>query len=435
MKVRVPFEPEVILALLLAGITLNALSAFFFMRVDTIVNSDLYNYGLQYSDEWFAKYSTYSKLTLSFLGISILLTGMSMALVLIHIRNRTTSARFVSYILIATGAVTIALSAVSFNRLDYVVHNDLYQYGLLFSNIWAMKYWTYANFMLAFEGFATAMTILSATLMILSAPVQVDVDPPKLARLLMLLTGAIALVASIGYSSSILAFIGLGLVFWGAVLMYVRNEEYMKKSLMDTAGSSQLLTLDQMMQGLGYKGKTIYLPPKYLRDPETSKAFVLKNEGDQLPPPEQIQKQEDKTYIENLQALLVTPPGAELAKLFEKTLGTDFNKVDLNYVQQNMPKLLIEDLEIAEDVRIETKNNMIQVTIEDTIFKNVHEQTLKLSNTTQSLGSPISSAIAIVLAKATGKPVTINGNEISKDGKTITVEYAFLEEAEEEQPT
>ena len=435
MKVRVPFKPEVILALLLAGITLNILSAFFFMRVDTIVNSDLYDHGLQYSDEWYAKYSTYSKLTLSFLGISIVLTGMSMALVLIHVRNRNTSARFVSYILIAVSVVTTALSAVSFSRLDYVVHNDLYQYGLQFSNTWATKYWTYADFMLAFEGFATAMIILSATLMTLSAHAQVEVDRTKLACLLMLLIGALALVASVGYSSSILAFIGLGLVFWGAVLMYVQNEEYTKKSLLDTAESSQLLTLDQTMQGLGYKGKTIYLPPKYFKDPETSKACVLKNEGDKLPPPEQIQKQEDKIYIENSQALLVTPPGAELARLFEKTLGTNFTKVDLNYVQQNMPKLFIEDLEIAEDIRIENKNGLVQVAIENTIFKNVHEQTLRLSNTAQSLGSPISSAIAIVLAKATGKPITINGNEISKDGKTITIEYALLDETEEEQST
>ena len=48
----------------------------------------------------------------------------------------------------------------------------------------------------------------------------------------MLLLGIVALLASVIYASSILAFIGLGLVFWGAILLYVEPEEHIKKVIL-----------------------------------------------------------------------------------------------------------------------------------------------------------------------------------------------------------
>lgn len=37
-----------------------------------------------------------------------------------------------------------------FDRLDHVVHNDLYNYGLQFSIEWAQRYWTFARLMVSF---------------------------------------------------------------------------------------------------------------------------------------------------------------------------------------------------------------------------------------------------------------------------------------------
>ena len=45
--------------------------------------------------------------------------------------------------------------------------------------------------------------------------------------------GAIALLTSLVYVSSILAFIGLGLIFWGAILLYIQPEQYAKKAILD----------------------------------------------------------------------------------------------------------------------------------------------------------------------------------------------------------
>ena len=249
----------------------------------------------------------------------------------------------------------------------------------------------------------------------------------------MLGLGAVGLIASIFYTSQILAFIGLGLVFWGVIILYIQTEEYVKRSLLDTTTLPSLETLNKILQELDYKGKAVYLPPKYLSDPEANKAYIPKQKEGKLPVPEQTQKQETKLFLENPNGLLLTPPGAELTRLFEKTLETNFTRTDLQYLQQNMPKLFIEDLEIAQNFDLEIKNNKIHVKIENSAYKNLNKEAENLSNLYTSLGSPISSAIACALAKASGKPVIIERQRISEDGKTIEIEYQILEGEEAEQ--
>ena len=178
--------------------------------------------------------------------------------------------------------------------------------------------------MLALIGFGSATTITSITLISLGARKLVRINPAKLTYSTLITTGAIALFTSIIYTSSILAFIGLGLLFWGIIFTYIRTEEYAKKILLDTTASSQQATLNHIIQELQYEGDAIYLPPKYFRNPETHKAYIPEQKNTQLPRPEQIQEHEQDFLIEKPPGVLFTPPGAELSKLFEKTLKTNF---------------------------------------------------------------------------------------------------------------
>jgi hypothetical protein len=244
----------------------------------------------------------------------------------------------------------------------------------------------------------------------------------------MLGLGAATLIGSILYVSQILAFIGLGLIFWGAILTYIQTEEYVRENLLDTTVLPSLATLNQIIQELDYRGKAIYLPPKYLRDPEANKAYIPKQKDEKLPTPEQIQQQDTKLFIENPQGILLTPPGAELTKLFEKTLETSFTRIDLQYLQQNMPKLFIENLEIAQNFEMQTEKNKVYVKMENFVYKNLTKETANLLNLYFSLGCPVSSAIACALAKATGKPIVIENQQTSEDGKNMEIEYRILEE-------
>lgn len=264
--------------------------------------------------------------------------------------------------------------------------------------------------------------------------------------LTLLLLGLIALLLATVYASSIPAFVGLGLTFWGIVLLYIETEEYTKTTTLDATAKSLLTTLNQTIQELDYKGKAVYLPPKYLNDPEATKAYLPKLRTGKLPPPEQTQKLEAQASTRNAQGLLITPPGAELAELFEKTLGTTFTKMNLDKLQQTLPKLLIEDLDLATDLEIqqtsstvsepvgpamaqvEIKHDKIHVQITTSAYAETCRTAQQLSTIYANIGCPLTSAIACAIAKTTGKPTAIETQQISKDGRKTETDYRILEE-------
>lgn len=262
----------------------------------------------------------------------------------------------------------------------------------------------------------------------------------------MLLLGTASLIASIYYDSSILAFIGLGLAFWGAIILYIKPEEYIRKTVLEAALSPALTTLNQMIQELGYRGDATYLPPKYFTDPETTKVYISKQKDATLPTPEQTQEHENRPIIRTTQGLLVTPPGIQLSKLLEKSLGKSFLQTDLKSLEQNLPELFIEKLEIAENLEIQTENDATEkkeyeptsivetnnTTIRARITKPVYgarfKETEGASQLTVSISCPICSAIAIALTKATGKPVRIADIKSSEDENTMEASYEIIEE-------
>jgi len=270
----------------------------------------------------------------------------------------------------------------------------------------------------------------------------------KLVSWFLLALGGIALGFSIVFTYSILAFVGLGLTFWGALMLYLTTEEYVKKSLLDSTMTSSLADLNQILTELEYEGKAIYLPPEYLKEFETTKIYIPKNKNSNLPTPEEIQQQDDQIFLKNPKAALISPPGLSLSKLFEETLGTSFTKVNLESLQQKLPKLFIEHLEIAENLELQTRygtinkrisnsrslvqteNSAIHVKITNSIYKNACKEALKLSHIKDSIGCAICSAIACALAKAVGKPIIIEGIQTFEDGKVIEATYRVLETIE-----
>ena len=256
----------------------------------------------------------------------------------------------------------------------------------------------------------------------------------KLQSGIMLSVGAAILLASIVYNASILAFIGLGLVFWGALLLYIQPGDYTRKVLLDAAVTGSLKQLNQVLQEVDYSGKAIYLPPKYFGNPETSEIYIPKQKDGSPPTPEHIREQENGIFLESPQGILLTPTGAELARLFEKTLGTSFTKTNLKSLQQKLPKLFIEDLEIADDLEIEVRNgedgeamnDTIYVRITNSLYKDLYTKAETLAHL-GVIGCPICSALACALTKATGKPITIEAIKPTEDGEIIAATYRVLE--------
>jgi putative ABC transport system permease protein len=156
-------RPILALLILLIGIVLIASSSFFFTRLDQIVNGDLYNYGLQFNIEWINQYWSYSLLMRTALEIAMIATGASIAFVLIHSRTRKNAHKILTCALLVFGAFMIGVAAFYFTKIDYLVHVDLYRYGLQFSSEWADQYWTYAKLLLGLQGTTVAMSTAAAT--------------------------------------------------------------------------------------------------------------------------------------------------------------------------------------------------------------------------------------------------------------------------------
>lgn len=430
-------------ALVLLGIAVTGISAWLFSRLDQVVHWDLYRYGLQFNYEWAIQYWNYSRLLTTCLSLAISVTGISIPVMLLQFRTgKTEAARFVSSLLVFIGTGSVGLSAFFFNQLDYVVHHDLYRYGLQFSYQWADVYWAYARSFLGLLGFAIVTNSFSLALLfgdqksrtgyVISARTPIRVDSTKLIPPIVFFAGVIALALSVSYTSSILAFIGLGLVFWGAVLFYIRPERYVRQILLDKTVMPSLATLDEIITELGYQSKGVHLPPEYFTNFESAKVYIGAGMNAKLPMPEEIREEENRVFLKKPAGMLITSPGFELTKLFETTLKTDFTKVDLQYLEQNLPKLLAE-LEIAQNVEMHSAEKTVSVRMQKSVIKDMCNETGKLTNICGSLGCPLCSAIASAIAKATGKPVIIQRDQTSEDGQIIDIEYRLLDKLEKTQ--
>ncbi len=86
--------------------------------------------------------------------------------------------------------------------------------------------------------------------------------------------GALSLALSILYAHLILAFIGLGMTFWGSLLTYITPRAFARDELIGSTSLSALRAMDTIIQGLGYRGKAVYIPPRSLKEFTSSKAFI-----------------------------------------------------------------------------------------------------------------------------------------------------------------
>ena len=139
---KTPILPVFLSVILLI---LCLLSVLFFLRIDHIVHTDLYGYGLSFSFEWANQYWAYSGLLLNSIYVAFVVVIASIFLTVAYGRTRKTYFRNIACVLFVFGAVMIGIAAFSFVQLDYFVHSDLYRYGLQFSTAWADQYWSYSR--------------------------------------------------------------------------------------------------------------------------------------------------------------------------------------------------------------------------------------------------------------------------------------------------
>jgi hypothetical protein len=261
----------------------------------------------------------------------------------------------------------------------------------------------------------------------------------------LLLAGALTLSYSFVTSSSTLAFIGLGLTFWGALFLFAKPIRFVKGSLLDSTVISFYTTIDRMIEDLKYEGKGIYIPaypkeaylPEHLKGLKEMVIFIPAQDTVMIPTIEELAKKQ--LLVKNPKGICITPPGSGLVSLFENELTppgsglvsflglkVDFSKFDLDSLSNSLSKVITENLGLARNFEMTIQNSLVHVRISDSVYKGLYSREHGLKSI-HTIGCPLTSAIACALAKTTGKLVTIDKDEVSPDGQTVQVWYHFIE--------
>jgi len=250
--------------------------------------------------------------------------------------------------------------------------------------------------------------------------------PSSTVAYVLILTGACSLVFSVVWTSQILAFIGLGLTFWGALLLYARPKKYVASELVDSTAISAIRALDQIVGNLGYVGTPIYLSPMTLKDIKDSRMFLPAKNETTIPTGETIAS--GTIMVEQPEGILLVPPGLGLANLFEEKLRVRFAEVDLDYLKTRLPRLLIEDLDLVEDLELHEERDTVQIKMKESSYAPLCSQIRRETEAARRFGCPLCSAMAIALARTTHRPLVIEQEEVSKDAKTTVTRYRMLPE-------
>jgi hypothetical protein len=249
---------------------------------------------------------------------------------------------------------------------------------------------------------------------------------------LFLLFGFLSIGFSIFSESQILAFVGLGLAFWGALFLLVRPVKYVEGTLLESSAASEYSTIDRILSSLKYKGKAYYIPPyptevylpQHLRGLKEMVVFLSAETDFATPSIEEMA--EGKFLLTKTKGILVTPPGLGVLNQVERQLRQDFTRMKLDEVCEVLPRFLIQDLNLAKSVEMKLDGDEVKLKIADSLYLDLYRNE-NIQSSVHLIGAPIASAVACALAKSSGKFVTIDKQQIAPDSSTLLVKYRFVQ--------
>lgn len=270
---------------------------------------------------------------------------------------------------------------------------------------------------------------------------------PKAAADLSMMIGAVFIIFgiisidfSIFYSLQILALLGLGLTFWGAIFFLIAPKRYLDALLLSSAAYPEYLTstvypeystLDRITNNLQCE-KGYYIPtlpsgtaiPEYLKGLKDPVVFVSAEADFQMPLIENISQ--GKFLLEKgSTGALLTPPGLGLLRQIEKKMKVKLSSLSINEICEVLPRVILEDFALAKDLTMNAESGHIHLTIENSIFRSLYSPE-NGSKSARLIGCPIASAIACILAQASGKTITIAETKASPDESITETEYQIV---------
>jgi hypothetical protein len=250
----------------------------------------------------------------------------------------------------------------------------------------------------------------------------------RIVTILFLTPGIVSLILSIYVESNTLALVGLGLAFWGALFLFISPKRLVDGGLLYDSVLASYSTLDRIITDFKYKGKGHHIPP-YPKDvylPEHLKGLkdplVFIPAEDKLGFPSIEEIAESKFLLKNPKGILVSPPGLGFLYQIENKLQTSLSKTNLNELSEILPRSILENLNVAEDIEMTVEGDHVELRITNSVYKDLYRAESR-SKSVSILGCPIASAVACIVAKVTGKPVAIQTYKKSPDGLIVQIQY------------
>lgn len=181
----------------------------------------------------------------------------------------------------------------------------------------------------------------------------------------------------------------------GSAFVFTSMESYVKTRPANLSVRAPLMSLHQSLVGAGLTGRVLYVPGK--REGEQVKMFVPK-------PDVGSTKFSEDPFLGDAHGVLLTPPGEGVVKILAEELDGLADK-ELKYLEEWLPRAVVEGLGLAESMKLEVKDDDIKVEIRRPSFQSLCQDAELNETVCLRFGCPFSSGVAASLAESTGRVV------------------------------
>ena len=245
--------------------------------------------------------------------------------------------------------------------------------------------------------------------------------------LAMMGAGGAALGASYFTSSVVMMLSGLGLIFWGLIMLYITPQRYVPERIFGSLAVSNTKSIDRLLVSLNCNGRTIFLHPKHLKGLSQGYVFVPHELREESALPSDEALAEEKLVYEDPRGIFMVAPSNGLVELIESEMDLNLAIVDLSYIRDVIPKFIVNTLRMVDSMTVQEEHGSVRVVMEGESAARVCQTISRETSIGAHFGCPLCSSIALMISKVTGKPVLIEETKVDEVNSTISSTYRTVE--------
>lgn len=185
----------------------------------------------------------------------------------------------------------------------------------------------------------------------------------------------------------------------GIIYAFIGAESYVRADVARRVASSSLLPLQQLLEKFDYGEKAVYLPP--LDGAKAGRVLLPAAPGT-------VQKLVETGQLEMTdKGVMISSTGEVLFEAIEEEFS-DLQAIELDYFLEWLPRVLVDGLGLAVRAEAVRKQDEITARLWSATLGQWHRQPW-VGKVCEQIGCPINGAIALALAKTTGRAVSISG--------------------------